>query len=207
MVKVLIGNIFESRAETIVNTVNCVGVMGKGIALEFKKRFPEMAKDYKKRCDAKNVLPGVPYMYTDLFGVSILNFPTKNHWRSPSRLEDVIRGLDIFLENCDEWGVESIAFPPLGCGNGGLDWAVVGPIMYQKLSKLGIEVELYAPFGTSHRELSEEFLSQRVVTDDNMKGLVQRKLREELDVVPGRPCSHKNAREAWDHTSKGKPDC
>ncbi|MDX8409256.1 MAG: hypothetical protein R8J84_04320, partial [Mariprofundales bacterium] len=80
-------------------------------------------------------------------------------WRSPSRLEDIIHGLDIFVEKYKEWGLESIAFPPLGCGNGGLDWEVVGPIMYQKLLPLDIDVEIYAPFGTKREFLSEKFLA------------------------------------------------
>ncbi|TRO80543.1 type II toxin-antitoxin system antitoxin DNA ADP-ribosyl glycohydrolase DarG [Desulfuromonas acetexigens] len=160
MIKILIGNLFESKAHTLVNTVNCVGVMGKGVALEFKKRYPELFDDYARRCADKQVKPGDPYLYDDLFGTSILNFPTKDHWRSPSKVEDVIRGLDIFTEKYREWGIESIAFPPLGCGNGGLEWSVIGPIMYQKLSPLDIDIEIYAPFGTPRQQLTTEFLSQ-----------------------------------------------
>lgn len=88
-----------------------------------------------------------------------MNFPTKDHWRSPSRLSYVIDGLDWFVENYERYNIESVAFPPLGCGNGGLSWSTVGPIMYQKLSKLPIQVEIYAPFGTSQREISAKFLS------------------------------------------------
>lgn len=160
MVKVLIGNLFESKAKTLVNTVNCVGIMGKGVAQEFKKRYPDLFEDYARLCDAKQVKPGVPYLYTDLLGTSILNFPTKDHWRSPSKVEDIIRGLDLFLEKFREWGIKSIAFPPLGCGNGGLEWSVVGPIMYQKLAGLDIDVEIYAPFGTPRNQLMTDFLSQ-----------------------------------------------
>ena len=151
---------FESEMKTLVNTVNCVGIMGKGVAQEFKKRFPDMFKDYARRCKSEQIKPGVPYLYEDLFGTSILNFPTKNHWRSSSKVEDVIRGLDIFSEKYKEWGIKSIAFPPLGCGNGGLEWTIVGPLMYQKLSVLDIEVEIYAPFGTPKLQLKSEFLKQ-----------------------------------------------
>jgi len=157
--KVTIGNLFEGNAKTIVNTVNCVGVMGKGIAQEFKARYPAMYKDYVNHCEAGKVQPGVPYLFSDMLGNSILNFPTKKHWRSPSKLEDIIHGLDIFVEKYKAWGIESIAFPPLGCGNGGLDWEVVGPIMYQKLLPLDIDVEIYAPFGTKREYLSEKFLA------------------------------------------------
>ncbi len=83
MVKVLIGDIFASKAHALVNTVNCVGVMGKGIALDFKKRFPDMFKDYSARCRSHAVKPGVPYLYSDLLGTQVVIFPTKGHWRSP----------------------------------------------------------------------------------------------------------------------------
>lgn len=180
MINVLIGDLFETSAKTIVNTVNCVGVMGKGIAQAFKKRYPEMFNDYARRCQLGQVEPGVPYLYADMLGASILNFPTKKHWRSPSRLDDVIRGLDIFAEKYKEWGIESIAFPPLGCGNGGLEWAVVGPLMYQRLSAMELSVEIYAPYGTPKHQLTEEFLSQAVNTESFVKGHKQRKLNAPL---------------------------
>ncbi len=165
---VKIGNIFESKCSTIVNTVNCVGVMGKGIALEFKKRYPDMFTDYVLKCDRGEVKPGIPYVYQNE-QVSILNFPTKDHWRSPSRLSYVIDGLNWFLDNYERYNIDSIAFPPLGCGNGGLTWSVVGPIMYQKLSKLPIPIEIYAPFGTSPKEISEEYLS-KCISEENIIG-------------------------------------
>jgi uncharacterized protein YwgA/O-acetyl-ADP-ribose deacetylase (regulator of RNase III) len=142
--------------------------MGKGIALEFKKRYPEMFMEYVRKCDRGEVKPGVPYVYQN-DEVSILNFPTKDHWRSPSRLSYVIEGLDWFLENYEKYHIESIAFPPLGCGNGGLTWSVVGSIMYQKLSRLPILIEIYAPFGTSQKEMSQKFLLN-VVSEENIVG-------------------------------------
>jgi O-acetyl-ADP-ribose deacetylase (regulator of RNase III) len=145
MTTVKIGNLFESSAKTVVNTVNCVGVMGKGIALEFKKRYPAMFADYVKRCDAGLVQLGQPYHFSDLFGASIVNFPTKKHWRSASHLQDIEDGLDYFVSHYQQWGIESVAFPALGCGNGGLEWSAVGPLMYQKLSSLPIPIEIYAP--------------------------------------------------------------
>lgn len=186
MVKVLIGDLFQSNATTIVNTVNCVGVMGKGIAAEFKKRFPQMFADYAARCGAQRVKLGEPYLYQDMLDVSVINFPTKDHWRSPSRLNDVVRGLDYLLAHADEWGIMSLALPPLGCGNGGLEWALVGPIMYQKLGKLGIPVEIYAPYGTPQSQLTGEFLGQ-TITAQNVKGRQQQKLNPAwltlLDVI------------------------
>ena len=160
MIKALIGNLFESSTQTLVNTVNCVGVMGKGVALEFKKRFPEMFADYVARCERKQVRLGEPYLYEDqASGVRVVNFPTKDHWRSPSRLSDIERGLDYFVAHYKQWGIESVAMPPLGCGNGGLDWAEVGPLIYRKLHALPIKVNVYAPYGTPKHELTEEFLS------------------------------------------------
>lgn len=158
MFRALIGDLFESRAQTLVNTVNCVGVMGKGIAEKFKLRFPEMFADYKKRTDRKAVRLGQPYLYQDLSGLKIINFPTKDHWRSPSRLADIERGLDYLVAHAAEWDLGSIALPPLGCGNGGLEWSEVGPLIYQKLRPLPIDVEVYAPYGTPKNQLTNEFL-------------------------------------------------
>jgi O-acetyl-ADP-ribose deacetylase (regulator of RNase III)/uncharacterized protein YwgA len=159
MFKVLIGNLFESRAQTLVNTVNCVGVMGKGVAEEFKKRYPAMFRDYVGRCERKAVRLGEPYLYVDASGARIVNFPTKNHWRAVSRLADIERGLDYFAAHVAEWGITSVAMPPLGCGNGGLEWAEVGPLIWRKLHALPIDVELYAPYGTPKPQLTEAFLS------------------------------------------------
>ena len=170
MIKVLIGDLFDTSMQTLVNTVNCVGVMGKGVAKTFKERYPAMFEDYKRRCDQKQVKPGEPYYYQDMLGASIVNFPTKDHWRSSSRVADVVKGLDIFVGNYKEWGITSIAFPPLGCGNGGLDWALVGPLMYQRLKDLDIDIEIYAPFGTPKHQLKESFLSQDIEVDYAGKG-------------------------------------
>lgn len=158
--KILVGDILLSKAQTLVNTVNCVGVMGKGIALEFKKRFPEMFKDYAERCERKEVKSGVPYLYKTLFPPQIINFPTKDHWKSVSRIADIDRGLQHLASHYREWGVTSLAIPPLGCGNGQLEWKAVGPLIYQYASQMDIPVELYAPYGTPPKELTVEFLSQ-----------------------------------------------
>lgn len=102
------GDMFGSEAQTLVNTVNCVGVMGKGIALAFKERFPEMYKDYVARCKAGKVRLGEPYLYTQLVGPWVLNFPTKDHWRSVSKLSDIVEGLR-YLEAhyWEEWRIAS----------------------------------------------------------------------------------------------------
>ena len=160
MFKALIGDLFATQAQTRVNTVNCVGIMGKGVAQEFKKRYPAMFEDYAERCARKQVRLGQPYPYRDRSGVLIVNFPTKDHWRSPSRLEDIVNGLRYLESHVTEWGVSSLAVPPLGCGEGRLEWRVVGPTLYRYLTRLPIPVELYAPFGTPHAELQPEFLHQ-----------------------------------------------
>lgn len=179
MIRVLIGDIFQSNAQTLVNTVNCVGVMGKGVALEFKKRWPNMMQDYAELCKEKRVKPGEPYIYTDMLGTSIVNFPTKDHWRAASRLSDIEKGLSIFIESYKTWNVTSVAFPPLGCGNGGLEWEIVGPIMYKMLSKLDIPVEIFAPFGTPPYQLSSDFLApsqHRLFSEAGHKGSRGQKL-------------------------------
>ena len=150
---------FSTNAQTLVNTVNCVGVMGKGVALKFKERFPDMFEDYARRCERKAVKLGEPYLYEDKSGIKILNFPTKDHWRSASRLSDIESGLTFLAAHYERWGIKSMAMPPLGCGNGGLSWSEVGPLIYQKLKSLPIDIDVFAPYGTSGTELKIEFLA------------------------------------------------
>ena len=158
--KILVGDILKSKAQTLINTVNCVGIMGKGIALEFKKRFPEMFEDYVEKCERKEVKPGLPYLYRSLFPPQILNFPTKDHWKSVSRISDIELGLQHLLQHYKEWGITSLAVPPLGCGNGQLEWRAVGPLIYRYVKQMDIPVEMYAPYGTLPKEVTLEFLSQ-----------------------------------------------
>ena len=179
MLEALIGDLFTSKAQTLVNTVNCVGVMGKGVALEFKRRWPTMFDDYVERCRRGAVKPGEPYLFEDASGSRILNFPTKDHWRSPSRLADIERGLDRLAEHHAAWGITSIAMPPLGCGNGGLSWSDVGPLIQRKLAGLPFDVEVYAPYGTPPSELTPSFLeaAAQMPLDDN--GIVHDKMNPE----------------------------
>lgn len=158
MVKVIVGDLFTSKAQTLVNTVNCVGIMGKGIALQFKNHFPEMFRDYEERCKRKEVRLGLPYLYATMLPPHVLNFPTKDHWRSVTNLAALERGLEYLLAHYREWGITSIAVPPLGCGEGQLEWRVVGSTLYRYLSRMDIPVELYAPYGTPHEELQISFL-------------------------------------------------
>ncbi len=150
--------------------------MGKGVALEFKKAYPTMFEDYAARCMRKQVRLGEPYLYRDPGGAMIVNFPTKDHWRSASRLADMNRGLDYFVAHAEEWGVQSVAFPPLGCGNGGLDWSEVGPLIYSKLRDADFDVEVYAPYGTPKNELTLDFLGANSQMSLSGKGRRQRSL-------------------------------
>ena len=183
MFKALIGDLFASQAQTRVNTVNCVGIMGKGVAQEFKKRYPTMFEDYAARCERGRVRLGEPYLYRDKSGTLIVNFPTKDHWRSPSRLSDIERGLDFFVQHYIEWGVKSAAFPPLGCGNGGLSWEEIGPLIYGKLGRLNIDVEVYAPYGTPKNQLEENFLSSPSQMELEGKGRKHEKMNPEWVVL------------------------
>ena len=157
-VSVIRGDLFGSNAQTLVNTVNCVGVMGKGVALQFKKRFPDMFAEYARRCRDGEVRLGEPYLWTPLVPPWVLNFPTKDHWRSVAKLQDIVDGLDDLREHYEGWGIESMAVPPLGCGEGQLDWHVVGPVLVRKLSEFNIDVELYAPLNATDRDVGPEFL-------------------------------------------------
>jgi len=170
--KILIGDIFNSGAQTLVNTVNCVGIMGKGIAAEFKKRFPDMFKDYAICCEQKSIKSGIPYLFKgDMFSPQIINFPTKTHWRAASRIEDIEKGLKILADKYKEWGIESIAIPPLGCGNGQLLWESVGPLIYKYVSKWDIPVKIYAPYGTHPLQLTVEFLSKEFSPKQSGSGM------------------------------------
>ena len=122
------GNLFEVETEAIVNTVNCVGIMGRGIALQFKKRFPENFKFYETACKNQEVLPGRMLVFRTGNMVNpkfIINFPTKRHWRGNSRIEDIESGLAALREVIVQNNITSVAIPPLGCGLGGLNWNVV----------------------------------------------------------------------------------
>ena len=183
MIRVLVGNMFESKMTTLVNTVNCVGVMGKGIAQVVKKKYPQMFEDYVHRCRSKQVRLGEPYHYSDLTGISIVNFPTKGHWRSATRVSDIRAGLKYFVAHVREWEIESVAFPPLGCGNGGLEWKQVGPLMYSSLKDLEIPVEMYAPFGTPAGQLKEDFLCAERQIDFLTRGRLRGSMRPEWAVL------------------------
>ena len=142
MIKYIKGNIFDSKCAVLVNPVNCVGVMGKGLALEFKKRYSAMFQTYKNVCYTRELLPGRP-MFVHGSNKSIILFPTKYHWKERSRIIYIRDGLEAIANGYKLFNIKSIAFPKLGCGLGGLDWKEVKPLMEQYLSKLDIDVEIY----------------------------------------------------------------
>jgi O-acetyl-ADP-ribose deacetylase (regulator of RNase III) len=155
------GDLFRSKAQTLVNTVNTVGVMGKGIALMFKKRFPDMYEEYVARCESGAVRLGEPYLYRTLLPPWVINFPTKEHWRAASRLDAIVDGLAYLARHVDDWGIESLAVPPLGCGNGQLDWEIVGPTLFRALDELPFPVELYAPHDADPQTVTRTFLADQ----------------------------------------------
>lgn len=135
-------SLLEANTQTLVNTVNCVGVMGKGIAKAFKEREPDMFVAYKSICDQKLLEPGKLWLWRGS-EQWILNFPTKRHWRSPSKMEWIEAGLDKFVRTYESQGINEIAFPKLGCGNGNLDWRDVRPLMARYLSDLPIQIFIH----------------------------------------------------------------
>jgi O-acetyl-ADP-ribose deacetylase (regulator of RNase III) len=145
------GNLLEADTEAVVNTVNTVGVMGKGIALQFRKAFPDNYEAYRRACEKGEVVPGRMFVFEtgQLTGPRlIINFPTKRHWKSKTRIEDIETGLVDLVRVIGEDRIRSIAVPPLGCGNGGLQWSVVRPMIEDALSPLGdVSVQLFEPAG------------------------------------------------------------
>lgn len=152
MLKQKRGNLLAEKTEALVNPVNCVGVMGKGVALQFKRAFPGNFKQYQKACKNNEVEPGRMFIVaTDslLNPRYIINFPTKGHWRQPSQLDDIKAGLAALVADVQRLGIRSIAIPPLGCGNGGLDWAEVKPLIIDAFKPLPkVEVIVFEPAGT-----------------------------------------------------------
>lgn len=157
-ITVINGNIFNTKAQTIVNTVNCVGVMGKGIALVFKLRYPSMFELYQDYCRQKLISVGKLWIYKgEPTNPWVLNFPTKTHWKLPSEYEYIEKGLQKFVETYKEKGITSIAFPLLGAHNGGLDKDRVLSIMMSYLSQCDIPVEIYQYDPTAPDDLYEKF--------------------------------------------------
>lgn len=147
MIKTAAGNLLTDPSEALVNAVNCVGVMGKGIALQFKQAFPRMYKAYEQEAKAGRIVPGRMHIFERGPSGShrfIINFPTKRHWRDSSRLNDIEDGLVDLIAQVERLGIRSLALPALGCGLGGLGWGTVRPRIVAAFTALPeVEVTLY----------------------------------------------------------------
>ncbi len=188
MITYVTGDLFHSPAQVLVNTVNTVGVMGKGIALEFKRIYPDMFRSYQRLCEHNMFHVGQLWLWKSP-NKWVLNFPTKKHWRSPSRPEYIEAGLKKFQQAYNDLSIHSIAFPALGCGNGELDFDTqVRPLMEQYLKDLPIDIFIYAdrndPYQPEHTEPKKfrqwlrnqpRALSFSEVWDDIQAVLVKRK--------------------------------
>jgi O-acetyl-ADP-ribose deacetylase (regulator of RNase III) len=161
MIEFKTGDILRADVQALVNTVNCVGIMGRGIALQFKNDFPENFKAYEAACAREEVQPGKMFVYETRTLTNpkfIINFPTKRHWRGKSRMEDIESGLKALVQEIRDRNIRSIAIPPLGSGLGGLNWADVRPRIVEALGKLDdLNVIVYepnsAPVATKSREV------------------------------------------------------
>ncbi len=165
MIHYLTGNIFDSHAMALVNTVNLLGVMGKGIAFQFKEKYPNNYKVYKNACKDKTISIGKSLVtkekttYGEKF---IINFPTKTDWRKPSEYIYIEQGLENLVDIINQYGIKSIAIPPLGSGNGGLNWPKVKSIIETKLSCLDIDIYIYEPT----TQIIEQMKAERVHLTD-----------------------------------------
>ena len=154
MIKLTQGDLLkQDDVDAIVNAVNCVGVMGKGIALQFKRRWPANFTEYTAACKAGKVRPGRMFVYA-MGGLvqphHIINFPTKDHWRDASRIQFIEEGLVDLVAYVRRLSIRSIAIPPLGCGNGGLRWSDVLPLIHAAFEPLPeVEVRLFEPEGSA----------------------------------------------------------
>ena len=142
------GDILREDVEAIVNTVNCVGIMGRGLALQFKNKFPQNLKEYQLACTNKEVQLGKMFVHQTGQLINpkyIINFPTKGHWKQNSKIEDISNGLDDLITIIEKYSIKSIAIPPLGSGLGGLDWKMVKKLIEEKLKNINCTVILFEP--------------------------------------------------------------
>lgn len=160
MIKYLTGNILESKAEALVNTVNTVGVMGKGVALQFKKAYPNNFKAYSQACKDKQIDIGKLFVTKDGNVITgdkyIVNFPTKKNWRNPSEYEYIEKGLEDLVKIISKLQIRSIAIPPLGAGNGGLEWPKVKKMISTYLDQVDVEILVYEPSALIKEKLKKE---------------------------------------------------
>jgi O-acetyl-ADP-ribose deacetylase (regulator of RNase III) len=204
VIRFLRGNLFDSDAEALVNTVNTHGVMGKGIALEFKKRFPANYEFYRQACEQGQVQIGKMLVFPtqSLQPQYIINFPTKQHWRGRSKLEYIQRGLQDLVCVVQQQGIRSIALPPLGCGHGGLRWEQVKPLIEQAFASLpDVEVQVYEPTEPSLSPVQACLLHVVAVyseispapTQEELQLLSELFLLQNSDALPSRPRARRDS--------------
>lgn len=179
------GNIFNSKTQTIVNTVNCVGVMGKGIALVFKLRYPKMFDEYANLCKRHLISPGKLWIYKGESDAPwVLNFPTKFHWKYPSKIEYIESGLQKFVETYKEKGITSIAFPMLGTHNGGLDKEKVRSLMERYLNKCDIPIVIYDYDPRAPDDLFDAFKSKwNKIPKEQLREVTGIKTQKQMDTI------------------------
>jgi O-acetyl-ADP-ribose deacetylase (regulator of RNase III) len=184
------GNLLDAQVEALVNTVNTEGVMGKGIALQFKQAYPAMFREYEHLAKAERIKLGTMHIF-DLGGLVggprwIVNFPTKGHWRAKSRLSDIEAGLKDLVRVIREHGIQSIALPPLGCGHGGLNWGDVLPLIEKAFAATpDVDVRVYAPLGTPAAADMPNRTPRPLMTEGRaaLIGIMDRYLKGLLDPV------------------------
>ena len=159
MIRYIKGNLLEDDAQALVNTVNTVGVMGKGLALQFREAFPQNYKLYSKACKAGKVRVGEMFITTEMTVLGsrfIINFPTKQHWRNPSEYSFIENGLNALRQEIINLGISSIAIPPLGTNNGGLNWNIVREMIESKLGDLDCDIRIYEPNAIIVEKMKQE---------------------------------------------------
>ena len=163
MIKFTSGDMFKIDTDIRVNTVNCVGVMGAGVALAFKNKYPGMFKEYQKECKKGNLNPGKIHIWTDLSGECIINFPTKKHWRKPSEYEYIEAGLFDLRKYLLNKGQIRVTLPALGCDRGGLDWKRVKEMIEEHLSGLDATIFVFEPMDKARIVYGDEALQESEV--------------------------------------------
>ena len=186
MIELTQGDILRADADAIVNTVNCVGFMGRGIAAQFKRAYPANFRAYEAACKRGEVQPGrmLVFPISEMPARWIINFPTKRHWRANSRIEDIKSGLVALIEEVRQRNIRSIAVPPLGCGLGGLDWADVKPLIVQAFAEVpDVRVLLYEPAGAPASETMVRATEAPTMTPGRaaLVGLVRRYMSGLMD--------------------------
>lgn len=178
------GDILREDVEAIVNTVNCVGIMGRGLALQFKNKFPQNFKEYQLACTNKEVQLGKMFVHQTGQLINpkyIINFPTKGHWKQNSKIEDISNGLDDLITIIEKYSIKSIAIPPLGSGLGGLDWKMVKKLIEEKLKNINCTVILFEPLEQKIEKSITKEIPKMTAGRAALIGLMDRYLKGLMD--------------------------